>query len=151
MTTITAKVPVVQGLQKRLDIMQGLDPIMDGILDKMRDVTDNTNLNALQSEQKALSAGYTPDKSISEIITSAAASSFNMEEAPWISAHSTKQAMVNNTMKTAMYDLESANKDSPADELHSKMAAMNAMGNAAAAGTAIHAANTAAAAGAFYN
>ena len=50
MTTISAKVPVVQGLQKRLDIMQGLDPIMDGILDKMKDVTDNTNLNALQSE-----------------------------------------------------------------------------------------------------
>ena len=47
MSTISAKVPVVQGLQKRLDIMQGLDPIMDGILDKMKDVTDNTNLNAL--------------------------------------------------------------------------------------------------------
>ena len=59
--------------------MQGLDPIMDGILDKMRDVTDNTNLNALQSEQKAISAGYTPDKSISEIITSAASSSLDME------------------------------------------------------------------------
>jgi hypothetical protein len=47
MTTISAKVPVVQGLQKRLDIMQGLDPIMDGILDKMKEVTDNTNLSAL--------------------------------------------------------------------------------------------------------
>jgi len=131
--------------------MQGLDPIMDGILDKMKDVTDNTNLNALQSEQKALSAGYTPDKSISEIITSAASRSLNMEEAPWITAHSTKQAMVNNTMKTAMYDLEGANMSSQGNELQSKMVAVNAMGNAAALGTAINTANTNAAAGGFYN
>ena len=47
MTTISSKVPVVLGLQKRLDIMQGLDPIMDGILDKMNDVVDNSNLRNL--------------------------------------------------------------------------------------------------------
>lgn len=50
MTTISSKVPVVTALQKRLDIMQGLDPIMDGILDKMNDVVDNTNLRNLQAE-----------------------------------------------------------------------------------------------------
>jgi hypothetical protein len=31
--------------------MQGLDPIMDGILDKMNDVVDNTNLRNLQEER----------------------------------------------------------------------------------------------------
>lgn len=54
-------------------------------------------------------------------------------------------------MKTAMYDLKGANMGSQANELHSKVVAVNAMGNAAAAGTAINAANTAAAAGAAYN
>ena len=49
---ITNKVPVVKGLEKRLEIMQNLDPIMDGILEKMEMVTDNSNLRALQHEQK---------------------------------------------------------------------------------------------------
>ena len=40
-----------------------------------------------------------------------------MEEAPWITAKSTKASMVNNTMKTAMYDLENANLANPSDEL----------------------------------
>jgi len=44
---ITTKVPVVKGLEKRLEIMQNLDPIMDGILEKMAIVTDNTKLKEL--------------------------------------------------------------------------------------------------------
>ena len=54
-------------------------------------------------------------------------------------------------MKTAMYDLEGANMGSQANELQSKMAAADAMGRAAALGTAIHTANTSAAAGGYYN
>jgi hypothetical protein len=30
-----AKVPVIQTLEKKLDIMQGLDPLMDGIIQRM--------------------------------------------------------------------------------------------------------------------
>ena len=45
---IRNKVPIVQNLEKRLNIMQGLDPVMDGILEKMYEVTDNSNLHALQ-------------------------------------------------------------------------------------------------------
>ena len=44
---ITSKVPVVRGLEKRLEIMQNLDPVMDGILEKMAQVTDNTRLKEL--------------------------------------------------------------------------------------------------------
>jgi hypothetical protein len=29
------KVPVIQTLEKKLDIMQGLDPLMDGIIERM--------------------------------------------------------------------------------------------------------------------
>jgi len=32
---VAGKVPLVQSLEKRLDIMQGLDPLMDGIIEKM--------------------------------------------------------------------------------------------------------------------
>jgi hypothetical protein len=41
---VAEKVPLVQSLEKRLDIMQGLDPLMDGIIEKMSQVTDHTNL-----------------------------------------------------------------------------------------------------------
>lgn len=34
-SNISGKVGVVQDLEKRLDIMQGLDPLMGGILEKM--------------------------------------------------------------------------------------------------------------------
>lgn len=50
--SITSKVPIVQSLEKRLDIMQGLDPVMDGILEKMQEVTDNSNLRLLQKEER---------------------------------------------------------------------------------------------------
>ena len=42
--SIASKVPLVKSLEKRLDIMKGLDPLMDGILERMNEVTDNTNL-----------------------------------------------------------------------------------------------------------
>jgi len=45
-------VPIVQSLEKRLDIMQGLDPVMDGILQRMMEVTDNSNLKHLQKEER---------------------------------------------------------------------------------------------------
>ena len=48
--TIAQKVPVVQDLEKRLDIMQGLDPLMDGILKEMHDCTDNSRLELLQKK-----------------------------------------------------------------------------------------------------
>ena len=49
-TDIRHKVPIVQNLEKRLNIMQGLDPVMDGILSKMQEVTDNSNLKNLQQQ-----------------------------------------------------------------------------------------------------
>lgn len=49
--------------------MQGLDPIMDGILDKMNDVIDNTNLRNLQEERQTwLNPGH---RSVSDIIQEA--------------------------------------------------------------------------------
>ena len=45
---IAGKIGVVQDLEKRLDIMQNLDPLMSGILDKMKEVTDSSNLRELQ-------------------------------------------------------------------------------------------------------
>ena len=50
--SITHKVPIVQNLEKRLDIMQGLDPVMDGILERMQMVTDNSHLKELQADAK---------------------------------------------------------------------------------------------------
>ena len=47
---ITAKVPVIRNLEKRLDIMQGLDPLMDGILERMQEVTDNSYIRQLQMQ-----------------------------------------------------------------------------------------------------
>ena len=41
---VASKVGVVKDLESRLEIMQGLDPLMDGILDKMAQVTDHSNL-----------------------------------------------------------------------------------------------------------
>jgi hypothetical protein len=32
---LQSKVPMVQKLEKKLDIMQGLDPLMDGIIERM--------------------------------------------------------------------------------------------------------------------
>ena len=34
----------VKELEKRLDIMEGLDPLMDGILEKMNEVTDHSKI-----------------------------------------------------------------------------------------------------------
>jgi hypothetical protein len=42
----------VRSLEKRLNIMQGLDPVMDGILQKMAEVTDNSKLKKLQKKAK---------------------------------------------------------------------------------------------------
>ena len=47
---ITAKLPVIRNLEKRLDIMQGLDPLMDGILERMQEVTDNSYIRQLQMQ-----------------------------------------------------------------------------------------------------
>ena len=47
---ITSKVPVIRNLEKRLDIMQGLDPLMDGILERMQEVTDNSYIRQLQMQ-----------------------------------------------------------------------------------------------------
>jgi len=44
---VAQKVPLVQSLEKRLDIMQGLDPLMDGIIEKMNQVTDHSNLRQI--------------------------------------------------------------------------------------------------------
>jgi hypothetical protein len=49
-TDIRTKVPIVQNLEKRLNIMQGLDPVMDGIIEKMSEVTDNSTLRSLQQQ-----------------------------------------------------------------------------------------------------
>lgn len=49
MGNIAGKVTVVKDLEKRLDIMQGLDPLMDGILEKMNEVTDHSNLRKIQA------------------------------------------------------------------------------------------------------
>jgi hypothetical protein len=40
-------VPVVQNLEKKLDIMQGLDPLMDGIIERMNQVTDHSEVRKL--------------------------------------------------------------------------------------------------------
>ena len=39
--------PVVQNLEKKLDIMQGLDPLMDGIIERMNQVTDHSEVRKL--------------------------------------------------------------------------------------------------------
>ena len=57
---IFGKVPVIRNLEKRLDIMKGLDPLMDGILQKMAEVTDNTNLKKLKVQNVLKKAGL-PD------------------------------------------------------------------------------------------
>ena len=44
---IASKVGVIKDLESRLSIMQGLDPLMDGILDKMSQVTDHSNLERI--------------------------------------------------------------------------------------------------------
>jgi hypothetical protein len=44
-------VPVVQNLEKKLDIMQGLDPLMDGIIERMNQVTDHSEVRKLQAQQ----------------------------------------------------------------------------------------------------
>ena len=51
-SNISDKIPIVRSLEKRLDIMQGLDPVMDGILQKMAEVTDNSKLRKLQKKAK---------------------------------------------------------------------------------------------------
>lgn len=61
--SITHKVPIVQNLEKRLDIMQGLDPVMDGILERMQMVTDNSHLKELQADAKLSQAS--PDTDLS--------------------------------------------------------------------------------------
>jgi hypothetical protein len=43
---------LVQSLEKRLDIMQGLDPLMDGIIEKMNQVTDHSNLRQMQADDQ---------------------------------------------------------------------------------------------------
>ena len=43
--------PVVQNLEKKLDIMQGLDPLMDGIIERMNQVTDHSEVRKLQAQQ----------------------------------------------------------------------------------------------------
>ena len=49
-SNVAGKVPLVQSLEKRLDIMQGLDPLMDGIIEKMNQVTDHSNLRQIQAD-----------------------------------------------------------------------------------------------------
>lgn len=44
MTNIGRRFGQVKDLEKRMDIMEGLDPLMDGILQKMNEVTDHSNI-----------------------------------------------------------------------------------------------------------
>ena len=44
MKHIQDKVTAVKDLEERLEIMENLDPLMDGILGKMQEVTDHSYL-----------------------------------------------------------------------------------------------------------
>ena len=50
--SVQEKVPVIQTLEKKLDIMQGLDPLMDGIIERMNQVTDHHIVRQLQADDK---------------------------------------------------------------------------------------------------
>lgn len=52
-----------------------------------------------------------------------------------ISSITTKQALINNTMKTALYDIEKNNINNPAEELKGKASAVRNIGAAAIAGS----------------
>lgn len=52
MEKIQGRFGQVKDLEKRLDIMEGLDPLMDGIIEKMNEVTDHSNIVKMQTDSR---------------------------------------------------------------------------------------------------
>ena len=67
MENIERRFGQVKDLEKRMDIMEGLDPLMDGIISKMNEVTDHSNIIKMQTDARIKKA----DDRILRVITEA--------------------------------------------------------------------------------
>lgn len=76
--------------------MQGLDPVLDGILAKMEEVTDNTNLKMLQNDQRQLTMAGAP---VITTYSSPVVSSVITESVPAV--HTTTHTTVSSNDKAA--------------------------------------------------
>lgn len=64
----------------------------------------------------------------------AKAADHDVSDEPSITSISTRQAVINNTIKTAMYDIEKNNIGNPKEEFAAKAKALRNIGRAAIAG-----------------
>ena len=133
-SNVAGKVPLVQSLEKRLDIMQGLDPLMDGIIEKMNQVTDHSNLRQIQADDQ-LTKATEHLKAANAKLESTMAKAANdglVVHAPQY-YKTPKEVKINNKLKETWRKIEGQDL-APMDELHAKEAAKLSIANAAAAG-----------------
>lgn len=64
---IASKVPQITKLEKKLGMLQGLDPVLEGILGDLNRVTDFSNMIKLQSDRKASSAAQQDQEEEEEV------------------------------------------------------------------------------------
>lgn len=68
---IAQKVPVISKLEKKLGMLQGLDPVLEGIVSDLDKVTDFTNMIELQKKSggsEDIFGDETPNESTEDII-----------------------------------------------------------------------------------
>lgn len=111
---VASKVGVVKDLENRLEIMQGLDPLMDGILDKMAQVTDHSNLRKIQLDDEISAAKVRRDEADEE-----------------------KHATIMGILDTTINAIDDSDEH-PIDKMDGKVAAINAVTHASATGDAIN-------------
>lgn len=157
---ILDKVPVVKSYEKRLDIMKGLDPLMDGIIQRMNQVTDNSHLRELQAIEKSdkavdklVDANRKVDNLLNkskamEAVSSAVGSMVGdvardnvvgVVRSPRMIVHAprrpvilpiSKDAAINNVVRRTLSKIEQQSTNS-IEELHGKVAAIDTLRNAA--------------------
>ena len=99
--------------------MQGLDPVMDGILEKMQEVTDNSNLRSLQ--QQASNNQETSDNADSGSLTSG------------FSFSDDKETQIQKVLENTLRRIDQS-RDTYFDDLQAKDAAIKATLQATKAG-----------------
>lgn len=122
---IAGKIGVVKDLEKRLDIMQGLDPLMDGILQKMNMVTDNSNLRKIQIENDFNDATQRANEAAAD---KAAVDGLVIHHP--LQFETPKDVAVRNVVRTTLKKIEHENIGNPAGEAEGKITAINSIARA---------------------
>lgn len=137
--SIASHVPLVKSLEKRLDIMKGLDPLMDGILERMNEVTDNSNLRQIQADARVKKTTEHLNHAMNRL-DMVNRGNPNLQATPALyntailpPAPLTKEELIHDVVRKTLNKIEGQTTNY-GDEMHGKSAAVDAINKAAANG-----------------